>query len=44
MNKKLKRPCKKCEKYFRPTGKSSRMCEKCLNESMKHRLKKKHNE
>jgi len=25
----LRRPCKKCGEYFRPTGKACKLCEKC---------------
>lgn len=28
----FKRPCRLCGKIFRPTGKASRLCPKCLRE------------
>jgi len=31
----LKRPCKGCGKYFRPSGDFTRFCDKCLKEKRK---------
>jgi hypothetical protein len=25
----LRRPCDRCEKYYQPTGKYSKLCDKC---------------
>lgn len=37
----LRRPCKKCEKYFLPTGKTARTCEICKEEEKVQRFSKK---
>lgn len=34
---KLYKPCRKCGKSFKPTGKVDKLCEKCFNESMINR-------
>lgn len=42
-NQKLRRPCSKCEKYFVPTGRDSKICPKCFEKVWieKYKLKKK---
>ena len=29
----LRKPCKRCDKMFRPTGKWNRVCDKCYKKS-----------
>lgn len=36
---KLRRPCIKCNKYFIPTSKQSRVCLKCFQESRNKAIK-----
>ena len=37
---KLKKPCKKCRDYFKPTGNACKVCDKCLMKNNKERWKK----
>lgn len=34
-----KKFCKRCGKYFRPNGRHQKICEECLSESHKIRIK-----
>ena len=36
----LQRPCIRCEEYWLPTGKGSRVCEKCIKKKGKRIDKK----
>lgn len=36
----FKRPCKKCEKMFRPTGRDTKLCDKCRIEAKRGWRKK----
>ena len=37
MRQQLKRPCKKCDKTYQPTGKFQTICEPCFKASLKGR-------
>lgn len=36
-NQRLRRPCKRCEKIFIPTGNSNRLCVECWTKSIKRK-------
>jgi len=37
----LKKPCAKCEEYFRPATKGTTLCDKCFNDSQQKSKEKK---
>lgn len=39
----FKKNCKKCYKLFRPTGKSQKICEKCIKKIREGAVKKQRN-
>ena len=38
--KKLRRPCKRCDQYFEPTGRFEKLCPSCLEKAWKNKKDK----